>query len=112
METTVFLCISDADEASLIVAEARVELAGAFDAIAVDKVLLETAVVNSDDTSNPSWLESIPAVGAITRSKEMLVEEMPDLRENVSACMLVIWSIESILFSDETKEVLIASRTA
>ena len=105
METTVFVCISDADEASLTVAEASIELAGVFDTIAVDKVLLETAVVNSDAMSNPSWLESSPAVGAITMSKEMLVD--PDRRKRVSACMLVIWSVESILFSDETKAVLI-----
>ena len=110
METTVFVCISDADAASLTVAEANIELAGAFDTIAVDKVLLETAVVNSDARSAPSWFESSPAVGAITRSKEMLVD--PDRRENVSACMLVICSVESILFSDETKAALIISCAA
>ena len=110
VETTVFVCISDADEASLTVAEASVELAGVFDTIAVDKVLLETAVVNSDARSNPSWLESSPAVGAISMSKEMLVD--PDRRVDVSACMFLIWSIESILFSDATKAVLITSCAA
>ena len=114
VETTVFVCISDADEASLTVAEASVdsavELAGVFDTIAVDKVLLETAVVNSDARSNPSWLESSPAIGAIRMSKEMLVD--PDRRVDVSACMFLIWSIESILFSDATKAVLITSCAA
>jgi len=110
VETTVFVSISDADAASLTVAEASAESAGAFDTIAVDKVLLETAVVNSDARSVPSWLESSPAVGAITTSKEMLVD--PDRRVNVSACMFVIWSIESIIFSDATKAVLITSCAA
>ena len=94
--TTVFADISVVDDTSLTDAAARELLVGAFnsiDAIAFDRVLLETAVVSSDTSSALRSPEACPAIGEITiRSQGQTIRSNWTQNVGQSVALRASWS--------------------